>query len=94
MSAPESTPFARTAAESLPVRTALQRAASVVARPVRFVAFWLATLLPFVYLPLLATGVAATHRLAFAGLVGLNAVAFVAGHSHNAPDRSGDGSGG
>lgn len=86
MSVPGSTPAVRTATESLPSRSALGRATSFVVRPVRFVAFWLATLLPFVYLPLLATGAVATHRLGFAGLVGLNALAFVIGHGHNAPD--------
>ncbi|WP_338741997.1 hypothetical protein [Haloplanus salilacus] len=86
MSTPESPRFARTAVESPPIRTVLQRIVALAARPVRFVAFWLATLLPFVYLPLLATGVVATHRLGFAGLVGLNAVAFVVGHSYNAPE--------
>lgn len=86
MSVPESTAVARTAAESLPVPTALRRAASLAARSVQFVAFWLATLLPFVYLPLLATGLVSTHRLAFGGLIGLNAVAFVVGHSYNTPE--------
>ena len=86
MSAPESTRFARTVVESPPVRTVLQQIVSLVVRPVRFVAFWVATLLPFVYLPLLATGVVAIHQLGFAGLVGLNAVAFVVGHSYNAPE--------
>jgi hypothetical protein len=83
MSVPESTAVARTAVESLSVPTVLRRAASLAGRAVRFVAFWLAALLPFGYLPLLATELAATHQFAFAGLVGLNAVAFVIGHSHN-----------
>ncbi|MFB6103289.1 MAG: hypothetical protein ABEJ73_12100 [Haloplanus sp.] len=83
MSVPESTPFDGTVPESLP---ALQTAAELATRPVRFVAFWVATLLPFAYLPLLATGMVTTHRLGFAGLVGLNAVAFVVGHSYNTPE--------
>ncbi|MEF8856508.1 MAG: hypothetical protein V5A16_03710 [Haloplanus sp.] len=53
-----STSLTRTATESLP---ALRALAEFAARPVRFVAFWLATLLPFTYLPLLAMGVVTTH---------------------------------
>ncbi|MFB6195437.1 MAG: hypothetical protein ABEI80_04640 [Haloplanus sp.] len=84
MSVPESTPLARTAVESLPaLPESVRAAASLAALPVRFVAFWVATLLPFAYLPLLATGMVTTHRLGFAGLVGLNAIAFVVGHSYN-----------
>ncbi|AXG06735.1 hypothetical protein DU500_10020 [Haloplanus rubicundus] len=78
-----STSLARTATESLP---ALQRAVELAFRPVRFLAFWVATLLPFTYLPLLATGVVTTHRVAFAALVCLNAVAFVAGHGYKRPE--------
>jgi len=79
----QSQSLARTASESLP---ALRTVAELAARPVRFVAFWVATLLPFTYLPMLATGVVTTHRVAFAGLVCLNAVAFVAGHGYNSPE--------
>lgn len=50
---------------------------------VQFVAFWVATLLPVVYLPLLAMGVATKNPTGFAGLLGLNGVAFVLGHPHN-----------
>jgi hypothetical protein len=50
------------------------------------VAFWLAALLPFAYLPLLATGAVGVDPTGFAGLLGLNAVAFVVGHSHNSPE--------
>ncbi|WP_435066517.1 hypothetical protein [Haloplanus sp. C73] len=73
----------RTADESL---LALRAAAELAARPVRFVAFWIATLLPLTYVPMLAMGVPATHGTTFAGLICLNAVAFVAGHGHNRPD--------
>ena len=75
--------LARTATESLP---ALRTLAELAARPVRFVAFWVATLLPFTYFPLLAMGTATAHRAAFAGVVCLNAVAFVAGHGYNSPE--------
>ncbi|MFC7173483.1 hypothetical protein ACFQL0_09190 [Haloplanus litoreus] len=64
---------------------ALRAAACYATLPVRFVAFWLAVLLPLTYLPLLATGVMTGHLAAFAGLFGLNAVAFVVGHSYNQP---------
>ena len=83
MSVPESTPLAGIDAEPLP---ALRTAAELAARPVRFLAFWVATLLPFTYLPMLATGLVTTHALAFTGLIGLNAVAFVAGHGYNRPE--------
>lgn len=79
----QSPSLARTAEESLP---ALRTVAELAAWPVRFVAFWLATLLPLTYIPMLVMGVPATHGTAFAGLVCLNAVAFVAGHGHNRPD--------
>lgn len=75
--------LARTATESLP---ALRTLAELAARPVRFVAFWVATLLPFTYFPLLAMGTATAHRAAFAGVVCLNAVAFVVGHGYNRPE--------
>jgi hypothetical protein len=78
-----STSLTRTATESLP---ALRTLAALAARPVRCVAFWLATLLPFTYLPLMAMGVVTTHGTAFAGVVCLNAVAFVVGHGHNRPE--------
>ncbi|WP_248897231.1 hypothetical protein [Haloplanus halobius] len=87
MSVPESTPLARATTASLPaLPDTLRTAASIAALPIQFVAFWVATLLPFTYLPLLATGMVTTHRVGFAALVGVNAVAFVVGHSHNSPE--------
>jgi len=83
MSVPESTPLVGIDAEPLP---ALQRVAELVALPVRFLAFWVATLLPFTYLPMLATGVITTHRVGFAGVICLNAVAFVVGHGYKRPE--------
>jgi len=78
-----STPLARTATESLPT---LQALAEMAIRPIRFVAFWMATLLPFTYLPLLATGTLTTHPGGFAALVCLNAVAYVVGHPYKRPE--------
>lgn len=49
----------------------------------RAVAFWSAIALPFVYVPLLLTGVeSTTESLVVLRLVALNAVFVVAGHSH------------
>jgi hypothetical protein len=87
MSLSEPSTLDGTATEPRPVlQHALRTAATYVAAPVRFVAFWLAALLPLTYLPLLATGATAGHRTAFAGVLCLNAVAFVVGHSHNRPE--------
>jgi hypothetical protein len=86
MSVPESTPLRRTATESLPaLQDAVTSAASLVASPVRWLAFWAAVLLPFAYLPILATGVAVEYPVAFTGLLGANAAAFVLGHAHKRP---------
>lgn len=54
---------------------------------VRFLAFWVAALLPFAYLPLLASGVVERHPAAFGALVCCNAVAFVVGHGYRDDDR-------
>jgi hypothetical protein len=51
--------------------------------PVRAIAFWLAVLLPFLHVPLLAAGVGTPGRLpVYLALVGLNAAALVVGHGH------------
>jgi len=51
--------------------------------PVRGVAFWLAIALPFLYVPLLASGLQSSSvRLAFVALVVCNALALLVGHSH------------
>lgn len=52
------------------------------AHAVRFVSFWTAVLLPFAYVPLVATGTVERYPLAFAGLVVANLVAFVLGHDY------------
>jgi hypothetical protein len=47
------------------------------------IAFWSAIVLPFIYLPLLATGLdSADKQLAFAVLVALNALMILLGHRH------------
>lgn len=74
---------ARTAQETAPLlRETLESVAVLLALPVQFVSFWVATLLPFTYVPLLATGVATAHPTGFAALVGANALAFVLGHPY------------
>jgi hypothetical protein len=85
------TRFARTATAQLDNLHALGSAlAGSLARPIRAVAFWVATLLPLSYLPLLSAGVAADHPLGFVALLCANAVAFVLGHTHK---RDADGTG-
>jgi hypothetical protein len=87
MSVPELTPTDDATTEPFPtLQDALRAAVRLAVRPVRFVAFWVATLLPLFYVPLLATGAVTTSRLGFAGVVGLNVAAFVVGHSHNRPE--------
>ncbi|MFC5367488.1 hypothetical protein [Salinirubrum litoreum] len=53
--------------------------------PVRAASFWLATILPFSYLPMLATGVVGEHPLGFLGLLSVNGVAFVLGQGYKRP---------
>lgn len=51
--------------------------------PVEMVSFWLAVALPFLYLPLLVTGVTTDGELlSVLVLLALNVVALVAGHGH------------
>ncbi len=51
--------------------------------PVRGVAFWTAIVLPFLYVPLLATGLQSSAvRTAFAVLVLANVIALFVGHSY------------
>ncbi|GCF14832.1 hypothetical protein Harman_27670 [Haloarcula mannanilytica] len=54
---------------------------------VRGIAFWTAIALPFLYLPLLITGLnSGATRIAFVALVVCNAVALLVGHSHRESD--------
>jgi hypothetical protein len=55
--------------------------------PVRKGSFWLAVVLPFVHLPLLASGLGSADGAgAFLVLLALNALALVAGHGHGPDD--------
>ncbi|WP_152042073.1 hypothetical protein [Salinigranum salinum] len=60
----------------------LQHGARLVAAPLRFVGFWAAVALPFLYLPLLISGLDGQETLVFGLLLALNAVALVIGHGH------------
>lgn len=52
------------------------------ARAVRALAFWAAVGLPFVYLPLVVSGVSGQQWFALGGLLLAHAVALVAGHDY------------
>jgi hypothetical protein len=71
--------------ESATFGALLKRLAWWLLLPVRALAFWVATLLPLTYLPLLATGLPSADPSSFGGLLALNAVAFLVGHSYNQP---------
>lgn len=59
-------------------------AVSTLARPFEAAAFWSAIALPFLYLPLLISGLGSSAQLtAFLALLALHAVAIVGGHRHN-----------
>lgn len=62
--------------------SSLQHSARLVAAPLRFVGFWAAIALPFLYLPLLFGGLAGQEALVFGFLLATNALALVVGHSH------------
>lgn len=52
---------------------------------VSFVAFWVGTLLPLAYVPLLAGGVLSTRPITFGALVAVNVAAMVLGHGYKRP---------
>lgn len=72
----------REAIESPP--ETLPQPVAYLAVPVRFVAFWIAIALPFLYLPLLVGGLEGTEPAVFVVLLTVNLVALVAGHGHRA----------
>ncbi|USZ67682.1 hypothetical protein NGM10_13220 [Halorussus salilacus] len=52
-------------------------------QPIQIVGFWSAVALPFLYLPLLVTGISSeAELLTFVGLLALNLAALLAGHGH------------
>ena len=66
------------------VRHALGGLASGLTTSVRAAAFWVAALLPLSYIPLLATGFAGEHALAFLGLLAVNALGIAVGSEYRA----------
>lgn len=59
-------------------------AVSTLSRPVEAIAFWSAIALPFLYLPLLVSGLgSAAQFTAFLALLAIHAVAIVGGHWYN-----------
>ena len=51
--------------------------------PIRGIAFWITIALPFLYVPLLASGLQSSAvRLVFVVLVSCNVVTLLVGHSH------------
>ncbi|WP_396611907.1 hypothetical protein ACH9L7_01060 [Haloferax sp. S1W] len=54
----------------------------LVAAPLRFVGFWTAVALPFLYLPLLHDGLKSGEITVFVTLVAVNAIALVVGHNY------------
>ena len=50
--------------------------------PIRFVGFWAAVALPFLYVPLLFDGIDGGRALVFLGLLVANVVALVVGHDY------------
>ena len=60
---------------------------AVLTKPLEAVGFWSAIALPFLYVPLLATGITDTSsQLAALVLIGLHVAALVVGHKHRADD--------
>lgn len=61
----------------------LERLSPTLAKPVRVASFWTAIVLPFLYVPLLVTGLSdAAETLTFLGLLVLNLLALYVGHSY------------
>ena len=55
----------------------------IIATPFRFVAFWAAVALPFLYVPLLFGGLQGGQMAAFFGLLGAHLLALVVGHGYS-----------
>lgn len=89
MSSPPSTlELPSDGADAERVRSFLQTARHHVFTPVRAVSFWSAIALPFLYVPLVATGLETEAELSvFLALLAANVVAIALGHSHS-PGRS------
>jgi hypothetical protein len=62
---------------------AFQSGVELVTTPLRFVAFWAAVALPFLYLPLLVGGLEGGQLTAFASLLGVHLLTLVVGHGYH-----------
>lgn len=60
----------------------LDRVSTVITPPLRFLGFWAAVILPFLYLPLLYGGLDSQRATVFVALVLANALALVVGHGY------------
>jgi len=66
------------------LRAAVATARHHVFKPVKVVGFWSAIALPFLYVPLLASGLETTAELTvFLGLLAANVVAIALGHTYS-----------
>lgn len=76
-------PSARSDTEQPADHSNRRRVASI-ARPIEAISFWSAIALPFLYLPLLVSGLDSSPQLtAFLALLVIHAVTIVGGHRHN-----------
>lgn len=67
------------------VATPVDRLVGALTGVVTFLAFWVGTLLPLTYVPLLVGGVLTTRPLGFGLLVVVNVAAMVLGHGYKRP---------
>lgn len=67
------------------VATPVDRLTDVLAGIATFLAFWVGTLLPLTYVPLLVGGVLTTRPLVFTLVVVVNVAAMVLGHGYKRP---------
>ncbi len=73
----------RDASDGYPGRGGLERYLPTLAKPIRVASFWSAIVLPFLYVPLLGTGLSgALETAVFLCLLCANALALYVGHSH------------
>jgi hypothetical protein len=83
MSGASSTPADYLPSLDTPVESVRATALRTAAAPIRFVGFWAAVALPFLYLPLLYRGLESNEVTVFVGLLGLHLLALVVGHNYN-----------
>ncbi|WP_336024799.1 hypothetical protein [Halobellus salinisoli] len=76
------------ARERLTASSTVAPSITALAAPLRFVAFWTAVTLPFLYVPLLLGGLEGSEPTVFLALLGANVVALLLGHGYG--NRGGD----